>query len=179
MSRQPAAALALAALALTACGKAVSAPSSAPGVRAAPHLAAFLRQSIATPSTCTTEDASTFEQRRSPWVGTVDVSVYLTPGADPGDIKQIGQVLHRSPIVEHTYFESRTEAFEEFRRTYTCWAQVPRSQIPASYRAVLLPTATIAQRNALVAALLPRHGVDSVSCDPSLPCTDVVRTAKP
>jgi hypothetical protein len=169
----------LAALALTGCGKSPSAPTSPPGVRAAPHLAAYLRLSVATPSTCTSEDASTFEQRRSPWVGTVDVSVYLATSAKPAAINRIGRMLHRAEIVEHTYFESRDEAFKEFQRTYTCWEQVPRSQIPASYRAVLLPTTTITQRNALVAALVRQTGVDSVSCDPSLPCTDIVRSAKP
>jgi cell division protein FtsX len=90
---------------------------------------------------------------------------------------RIKGTLRRSPSVESIYYESQAEAYAEFQRLYTCWARVPRSQTPASYRVKLEPTATIAQRDALIGHLLRQPGVDTVSCDPSLPCTDVVRSA--
>lgn len=74
-------------------------------------------------------------------------------------------------------YEGAAQAYAEFQRLYTCWAQVPRSQTPASYRVILKPTATITQRNALVARVLRQPAVDTVSCDPSLPCTSVVQSA--
>ncbi|HVV74764.1 MAG TPA: permease-like cell division protein FtsX [Mycobacteriales bacterium] len=172
------AALLLAAMVLAGCGGSGSSPAAAPpGVRPSPDLRGLLRQPVATPSVCSTENASTYEQRRSPWVGTVDVSIYLKPSASPADVKRIGRQLRRVTFTQHVYFESRTEAYAEFQRLYTCWSQVPRSQVPASYRVVLLPTATIAQRNTLVRLMLHQPGVDSASCDPSQPCVDVVRSA--
>ncbi|HWC33815.1 MAG TPA: permease-like cell division protein FtsX [Mycobacteriales bacterium] len=176
MRRRHLAGLVLAATAVGGCGGG-SAPPASPAVRTAPDIAGFLRQPVATPSVCTTEDASTYQQRHSPWVGHVDISIYLRPGTPPARITRIGRQLRRASISDRVYFESRAEAFAEFKRLYTCWAQVPRSQIPASYRVMLTPTATIAQRNTLVALMLRQPGVDSASCDPALPCTDVVRSA--
>jgi hypothetical protein len=112
-------------------------------------------------------------------VGHVDFSIFLKPSASTAVIHQVGAVLKKAAIVERTYFESSAQAYQEFQRLYTCWAAVPSSQTPASYRVVMLPTATIGQRDSLVARMLHEPGVDTASCDPSLPCTDVVRSAQP
>ncbi|HVT65521.1 MAG TPA: permease-like cell division protein FtsX [Mycobacteriales bacterium] len=158
---------------LAGCGGGGSSPQ--PGARSLPDIDGFLSEPVATPSTCTSQNATTFEQRKSPWVGHIDVSVFLSGRATSA--ATLGQVLRRSPIVKTTYFESSREAYAEFQRLYTCWAAVPRSQTPASFRVILKPTATIAQRDSLVARIVRHAGVDSVSCDPALPCTEVVQSA--
>ena len=164
-------------LTLAGCGGA-SSPGAPPGLRTPPDLAAFLRQPVATPSACADQPAAS-NGRSSPWVGHVDISVFLKRTAPSKAVRRLGARLKDAPSVEHVYFESSAEAYAEFQRLYTCWAEVPRSQAPASYRIVLLPTATIAQRNSLVARALRDESVDTASCDPSLPCTDVVRSQRP
>jgi hypothetical protein len=170
----PAAVTALVGL-LAGCGSA-SVPGAPSGLRTPPNLAAFLRQPVATPSVCTTQPAAG-TGRTSPWQGTVDVSVFLRRGATPRAVKQLGDTLRNAAVVQRVYFESSDEAYREFQRLYTCSASVSKAQTPASYRVVLLPTATIGQRNALVAKTLRNPAVDSASCDPALPCVDVVRSA--
>jgi hypothetical protein len=174
MRRAGLAAGALATLQLAGCGHSAGS-SHASEVRTLPDIQAFLREPVATPSSCPATDAQS-TGRRSPWAGHVDVSVFLAPREPPAWGRLRGYLEH-VPIVKVVYFESPTEAYQEFQRLYTCWAQVPRSQTPASFRVVLIPTATIGQRDALVARLLRRPEVDTVSCDPSLPCVDVVRSA--
>ncbi|HVT22866.1 MAG TPA: permease-like cell division protein FtsX [Mycobacteriales bacterium] len=177
MSRwPPAATLALVAALLAGCGGGGSSATLPPGVRTPPDLATFLRQPVATPSDCPSQPAQS-TGLRSPWRGHVDVSVFLRPRAAAGVVDRIGRELRHAHAVERVYFESKHEAYAEFQRLYSCWADVARSQTPASYRVVLAPTATIVQRNALVARMVQRTGVDSVSCDPSLPCTSVVQSA--
>jgi hypothetical protein len=172
---RPGSLTALALLAAFAVGCAGgSTPAAAPGVRTPPDLAAFLRHPVATPSTCPSAPAAS-TGLKSPWQGHVDFSVFVDPHAPSAP--RVNRELTRSRIVEKVYFESSREAYAEFQRLYTCWADVSRSQTPASYRVVLLPTASIRQRNALVTRLVSRHGVDSVSCDPALPCTDIVKSA--
>jgi hypothetical protein len=174
--RRRAAALALLAAVAAGCGGSGSSPASHPASRTPPDIGALLRQPVATPSACTSENASTFDQRRSPWVGHVDISVFLKLHGSSG--ADLGRQLRRTPSVQKVYFESNREAYAEFQRLYTCWAAVAPAQVPASYRVVLKPSATIAQRDTLVAEMARSSGVDSVSCDPSLPCTEVVQSAK-
>jgi hypothetical protein len=174
MRRAGLAAGTLATLLLAGCGHASGGSRSAE-VRTLPDIQAFLRDPVATPSSCPATDAQS-TGLRSPWAGHVDVSVFLTRRESPAWWR-LGRYLEHVPIVKAVYFESPKEAYQEFQRLYTCWAQVPRSQTPASFRVVLIPTATIGQRDALVARLLRRPEVDTVSCDPSLPCVDVVRSA--
>jgi hypothetical protein len=175
--RRRAAALTLLGAVVVGCGGAGSTPAVSSAARTPPDLAALLRQPVATPSVCTSENASTYKQRRSPWVGHIDLSVFLRARTTPAAVKGIGRALRRTSTVQHVYFESNHKAYAEFQRLYTCWAAVPRSQTPASYRVVLKPTATISQRDSLVARMVHDPGVGSVSCDPSLPCTDVVQSA--
>lgn len=154
-----------------------STPGARVDVRTPPSIQAFLKEPVASPSACPSTVSGASDGRSSPWVGHVDVSVFLDPAAHAGAVKRVGTALRRASIVQHVYFESADEAYAEFQRLYTCWASVPRSQTPPSYRVVLLPTATIRQRNALVARTLRDPAVDTASCDPSLPCVDVVRSA--
>lgn len=174
--RRCAAALGLAAV-LSACGHTAPSAKTAPGARTPPDLAGFLRQPVATPSVCPPNAGAAASGRRSPWVGHVDLSVFLMVGAPPRAAARIRQLIRRNPLVERSYYEDQAQAYAEFQRLYTCWAHVARSQTPASFRVSLTPTTTIAQRNRLVAQLLREPGVDTVSCDPALPCTDIVQSA--
>ncbi|HWB67074.1 MAG TPA: permease-like cell division protein FtsX [Mycobacteriales bacterium] len=163
---------------LAACGGGGSSPSAAPAPRTPPDLQAFLRLPVATPSACPRDQNGTTVNRVSPWVGHVDVSVFLRPSASRRATATVGRQLRQSPLVQTAYFESRAQAYREFQRLYTCWTRVDRSQTPASYRLVLLPTVTTRQRNDFVVRLLHRPDIDSVTCDPSAPCVDVVRSAQ-
>jgi FtsX extracellular domain len=166
---------------LSGCGGS-SAPAqttTAPGVRTPPSIAAFLREPVATPSACPSNANGQSDGRSSPWVGHVDVSVFFKTSASPTAIHRVGAALNRSSIVQRTYFESSAEAYAEFQRLYTCSAGVSSSQTPPSYRVVLIPTATIGARDNLVARLLREPAVATASCDPSLPCVNVVQSAHP
>lgn len=111
--------------------------------RRAPDLAGFLRLPVATPSACPRTANGATIGRRSPWVGHVDVSVFLSPNVSTHQTLALGNALRADPLVRTAYFESKQQAYQEFQRLYTCWAAVPRSQTPASYRLVLQPTATL------------------------------------
>jgi hypothetical protein len=165
-------------LAAAGCGHSSSSPATDRlGARTAPDLAAFLRQPVATPTACPAGQQGSASGRRSPWAGHVDISVFLTSGAPPRTVTGLGSRLRRSRLVEKVYYESQAQAYAEFQRLYTCWSAVPRSQTPASYRLLLIPTVTFGQRNDLVAKVLRMPGVDTVSCDPSVPCVNVVNSA--
>lgn len=183
-SRLPALALVVAALAgATGCGGSQSAPtplvSTTPQALPPPDIAAFLRQPVATPTTCASGQHGSASGLGSPWVGHVDISVFIAGSASKQEAARLGNSIRQAKHVTKVYFESSTEAYQEFQRLYTCWAQVKPSQTPASYRIVLDPTTRIDARNALVARLTRLPGVDSVSCDPALPCVNIVRSASP
>ncbi|HEU5034465.1 MAG TPA: permease-like cell division protein FtsX [Mycobacteriales bacterium] len=165
----------LVALAATAagCGGGGSHPTAAV-TRQPPNLPAFLQLPVASPSSCPPDTNGTTVGRRSPWVGHVDVSVFVDPGTSAATIRSVRRQLESMPQVRTVYFESQREAVEEFARLYTCSASVPRSAVPASFRLVLSPV-TRPQRDALVRQVAQLAGVRSVSCDPSSPCVDVVR----
>jgi hypothetical protein len=139
-----------------------------------PDLADFLRRPVATPSVCPADVNGTTAGRRSPWVGTVDVSVFLEPGAGATGIADLGRRLRATPVVRTVYFESQPQAYAEFQRLYTCSSRVPAGQVPASYRLVLTPHTGLGTRDELVRKILAMTGVATVSCDPSSPCVDVV-----
>lgn len=113
----------------------------------------------------------------SPWVHHVDVSVFVKSAAGASTVARVGRELRASNLVEQVYFESRQQAYAEFQRLYSCWAAVSPSQTPASYRLVLLPAVTFGQRNRFVARVLKLPGVDTASCDPTLPCVNVIQSA--
>lgn len=140
-----------------------------------PDLGAFLRLPVATPSACPPDENGTTAGRRSPWVGTVDVSVFLTVDTPSAELRRTVAAL---PDVAAVYAETSAEAYAEFQRLYTCSAAVPPSAVHASLRLVLAST-NVTQRDELVTRLLRLPGVETVSCDPSAPCVDVVRGASP
>jgi hypothetical protein len=146
-----------------ACG------GSRPPTRHAPDLQAFLRLPVATPTACHGSVSGSTAGRRSPWVGTVDVSVFVETSATPADLEQLGRQLRAYPEVGTVYFESAAQAYAEFQRLYTCSADVHPSAVPASYRLVLRAVKR-PQRDALVARIRGLPTVSSVSCDPSSPC---------
>jgi hypothetical protein len=151
-----------------ACGGGSSAPSSA--ARTPPDLQGFLREPVATPTACPSGASGSASGRRSPWVGHVDVSVFVDPAARPSQVRRLGDDLRHQAHVRTVYMESTAQAYGEYQRLYTCWAGVPRSAVPASYRLVLDPLAQ-ADRDALVREIVRLPGVKDVACDPSDPCT--------
>ena len=163
----------LVAVMATAC----SGTPSAATHRTAPDLAGFLRQPAATPTSCPSGVAGSASGRHSPWVGHVDVSVFVTTTARPAAVKALGDRLRTTKDVAQVYFESAAQAFAEFARLYTCSAQVPRSAVPASYRLVLNPISH-SQRDALVHTIVRMPDVQGVSCDPSDPCTSASSGSK-
>jgi cell division protein FtsX len=140
-------------------------------VRPQPDLDAFLRLPVATPSSCSEGENGATSGRRSPWVGTVDISVFLDD-MSPRALIELQDKVNRIGDVKRVYYESKDQAWAEFQRLYTCSEQVGRDAVPASLRIVLF-TMTRTERDDLVRRLQALPGVASVSCDPSTPCTDV------
>lgn len=155
------------------------APSPLSRIHGSPDLAGLLAQPAASPSVCPSNRNGTSTGRASPWVGTVDVSIYLKRADTPAQVRAVGATLRRDPLVARVYFESAHEAYREFQRLYTCWSQVRAGDLPASYRIVLVKGATIGERNTLVARLQRDPAVTLVACDPSAPCVAVVRSVDP
>ena len=146
--------------------------------RTPPDLASFLRQPVATPTACPSGVAAAASGRRSPWVGHVDVSVFLATPARPADVTALGDRLRKTAHVAQVYFESAAQAHAEYARLYTCSAEVPRSEVPASYRLVLQPGLTHTERDDLVREIVRLPGVADVSCDPSDPCVTAAGGSK-
>jgi hypothetical protein len=175
----PALLLCLAVLA-AGCGSSSSAGTSGAVIQpSAPRIKAFLKLPVATPSRCPSNVSGTTSGRISPWVGHVDISVFLDAHASPSRVASLGSGLRANPAVLRVYYESKAEAFEEFQRLYTCSAGTPHSQVPASYRVVLKQGTTVAARNRVVGTTVRENGVETASCDPSNPCVDVVQSARP
>jgi hypothetical protein len=160
------------------CGGSSAPPTTGTNadVETPPDLAQFLQLPVATPSACPSNVSGSTDGRSSPWVGHVDLSVFISNSATADEVTQLGRTLRTNPLVHKVYFESKHEAYEEFQRLYTCWTSVPESQTPASYRVVLTPLATFLDRNNLVQRLVNLRAVDSVSCNPTVPCTNIQRT---
>lgn len=152
-----------------------SGPPANHAVHGHPDLDAFLRLPVATPSACPANENGTTAGRRSPWAGTVDVSVFLTVDTPSAALRRTVAAL---PDVAAVFTETSVQAYAEFQRLYTCSAAVPPSAVHASLRLVLA-NADLGQRDTLVRQLLRLPGVETVSCDPSAPCVDVVRSAAP
>jgi len=163
----------------TGCGGSGSTPSalSSPTGETPPDLAKFLQLPVATPSACPSNVSGSTVGRASPWVGHVDLSVFISTSATKPEVAHLAATLNGAPLVHKVYFESQDEAYQEFQRLYTCWTSVSKSQTPASYRVVLVGTATLIERNDLVQRLVNIDGVDSVSCNPTVPCTTIHKTS--
>lgn len=133
---------------------------------------------MATPTACPSGVAAAASGRRSPWVGHVDVSVFVASSARPAEVTALGDRLRTTDHVAQVYFESATQAHAEYARLYTCSAQVAAAEVPASYRLVLKPGLTHTQRDALVRQIAQLPGAGDVSCDPSDPCVTAVSQSK-
>ena len=151
------------------CGGGGSSADSV-SARTPPDLEAFLRLPVATPSSCPPSVNGATSGRRSPWVGHVDVSVFLDD-LSPRELEAVRGKVERIGAVKTVYAETQAQAWAEFQRLYTCSAQVPRDSVPASLRIVLFPL-TRPERDDVVRRLHELAGVAGVSCDPSSPCTD-------
>jgi hypothetical protein len=173
--------LCLAAMAVLAsgCGGSSSNPNPSVVASAAPNLSAFLRLPVATPSACPSNVSGSTDGRTSVWAGRVDLSVFVSQSATTGQTLKLGDLLRSNSLVADVYFESKKQAYEEFQRLYTCWTSVPRSATPASYRVDLQPTVSITQRNQLVSQLARMPDVDTVSCNPVIPCTSSLPSTSP
>ena len=165
----------MAALVVLGCGGSSAPTQVVP--RTPPDLKAFLRLPVASPSACPSSVSGTTSGRRSPWVGHVDVSVFLAPSAGPAATRRLGRELRSLDPVETVYFESAREAYAEFQRLYTCSAEVSRHNVPASYRLVLTQL-TQPERDDLVRTIANLEGAGTVSCDPSNPCVDALQSAQ-
>jgi hypothetical protein len=162
------------------CGSSGSAGNAGAVIQpSAPRIKAFLKLPVATPSTCPSNVNGATSGRISPWVGHVDISVFLAAHASPSLVASLGAGLRSNPAVLRVYYESKTEAYAEFQRLYTCSAGTPHSQVPASYRVVLKQGTTVAARNRIVGTTVREPGVETASCDPSNPCVDIVNSARP
>jgi len=158
--------------ALSGCSSHPATPASN-AVHGRPDLAAFLRLPVASPSTCPANVNGTTAGRRSPWVGTVDVSVFLDGGTSDRELDALRRTAAALPDVAAVFVETSAQAYAEFQRLYTCSARVRPDQVPASYRLVLSPGLSLITRDDLVRKIKQLAGVDTVSCDPATPCVDV------
>ena len=155
---------------LAGCGSG-GAPSTSPA-RTPPDLRGFLRLPVATPSSCAPSTPGAASGRRSPWVGHVDVSVFVAARASAQTTKELGATLRGLSGVRTVYAESTAQARAEFARLYTCSDRVPAAAVRASYRLVL-DELTQGARDALVRRIRLLPGVGDVSCDPANPCLDL------
>jgi hypothetical protein len=166
------------ALVATGCGHSSGTTDQPLSTTRVPNLRAFLQLPAATPSSCPSGVPASGTGRQSPWVGRIDISVFVKSAATPRAVQRLGRFLRHGRLVDTVYFESKSQAYAEFQRLYTCWSAVPPSQTPASYRVVLLPNVSFGARNAFVAKVLQQPGVATASCDPTVPCVDVVKSAE-
>lgn len=154
---------------VTACS---AASNPRPAVRTPPDLAAFLALPVATPVSCPPSVSGSTSGRRSPWVGHVDISVFVSDASSAVSVQALRASLASLPHVRRVYFESKKDAYAEYQRLYTCSGQVSPAQLPASYRLVLGPVSRT-QRDDVVRGIARLPGVEGVSCDPSSPCTQI------
>jgi FtsX extracellular domain len=160
-------------LTAVACSSSSSSGAKSKPLIQPPNIQALLRLPVATPSVCPSNVNGTTIGRASPWEYT-DISLYMTPHASTKDNLVVTRELKTSPYVTAIYFETARQAYAEFQHLYTCWAAVPRSQTPSSYRVNLKTTTQISQRNALVEQLLTLPGVDTITCPAVESCVSVV-----
>jgi hypothetical protein len=141
----------------------------------------FLQLPVATPASCAPHSNGTTSGRRSPWVGRIDVSLFVHPGTTNSQLRRLASTVLAMQSVRTVYVESAQQAYAEFQRLYTCSANVSPDQVPASLR-IRLFNLNAADREKTLHQLVGLPHVDSLSCDPSNPCTDVSRptpTASP
>lgn len=99
----------------------------------------------------------------SSWEGKVEVNVFLRDEITPDQQKELGAAISSMPEVQRVYYESKDQAYKEYKRMFrdtpAIWQNVDPEAMPASYRIKLRNPNTaesVSQR------LDGRPGVDEV-----------------
>jgi cell division transport system permease protein len=99
----------------------------------------------------------------SSWEGKVELNVFLRDEATPEEVKALGSQANGMPEVEKVYFESKEQAFEEYKRMFkdspAITENVDPNALPASYR-IKLKDPNSAE--AVASRLQGQPGVDEV-----------------
>lgn len=99
----------------------------------------------------------------SSWEGKVELNVFLRDEATPEQIEELGAVISGMPEVQERFFESKEQAFEEYRRMFqdspAITENVDPNALPASYRIKLKDPN---QAEPVASRLQGRPGVDEV-----------------
>ncbi|HEX2052983.1 MAG TPA: permease-like cell division protein FtsX [Actinomycetota bacterium] len=99
----------------------------------------------------------------SSWEGKVELNVFLRDEATPEEVKALGSQIDGMPEVERKFFESKEQAFEEYKRMFkdspAITENVDPNALPASYRIKLKDPNTA---EAVASRLTGQPGVDEV-----------------
>ncbi|HEX2179816.1 MAG TPA: permease-like cell division protein FtsX [Actinomycetota bacterium] len=99
----------------------------------------------------------------SSWEGKVELNVFLRDEATPEEVKALDSQANGMPEVERVYFESKEQAFEEYKRMFkdspAITENVDPNALPASYRIKLKDPNTA---EAVASRLQGQPGVDEV-----------------
>lgn len=99
----------------------------------------------------------------SSWEGKVELNVFLRDEATPEEVKALDSQASGMPEVERVYFESKEQAFEEYKRMFkdspAITENVDPNALPASYRIKLKDPNTA---EAVASRLQGQPGVDEV-----------------
>jgi cell division transport system permease protein len=99
----------------------------------------------------------------SSWEGKVELNVFLRDEATPEEVKALGSQANGMPEVEKVFFESKEQAFEEYKRMFkdspAITENVDPNALPASYR-IKLKDPNSAE--AVASRLQGQPGVDEV-----------------
>lgn len=99
----------------------------------------------------------------SSWEGKVELNVFLRDEATPQQVEELGSAISGMPEVSKRFFESKEQAFEQYRRMFkdspAIIENVTPNALPASYRVKLKDPN---QAEAVAARLQGRPGVDEV-----------------
>lgn len=99
----------------------------------------------------------------SSWEGKVELNVFLRDEATPEEVKALGTQIDGMPEVERKFFESKEQAFEEYKRMFkdspAITENVDPNALPASYRIKLEDPNTA---ESVASRLQGQPGVDEV-----------------
>lgn len=97
------------------------------------------------------------------WEGKVELNVFLRDEATPAQVQELGAAISGMPEVSKRYFETKEQAYQQYRRMFkdspAITENVDPNALPASYRIKLKDPN---QAEAVAARLRGRPGVDEV-----------------
>lgn len=100
----------------------------------------------------------------SKWEGQVELSVFLRDSITPDQQKELESAISAMPEVRKVFFESKAQAFEEYKRMFedqpSLVQHVSPDALPASYRIKLKDPNSI---EAIKSRLVGRPGVEEVN----------------